>query len=227
MPQTLVLEDVVDSAFDVALRNVWTAMPAQVESYDPELQTADVQIAVQNGTFTESGDRRTETIAIVTSVPVIHAGGGGFRAIFPVKRGDTVFLVFASRALARWLANGGIVDPKSDHHHDISDAVAITGLRDFKHVLENVPTDHASVGYDGGASIEYYQNEIRVGGDVGTQPTLKATLFMTALDTLLQALVSAVNTIPGGNPAGSAIATAIGVFNSAAPGFTTIVAKVV
>lgn len=205
-------------------------MPGRVESYDPTLQTADVQITVQNGTTSENGDRRVETVAIVTSVPILHAGGGGFRAVFPVRRGDTVLMVFTSRALARWLANGGIVDPKSDHHHDISDAVAITGLRDFKHVLGSVPTDHASVGYDGGASIEYYQSEVRVGGNVGAVSTVKSASLVSALNTLMTSVASAVGI--SGSPAGATtaaanITSAVTTFNAAVSDFTTTVAKVV
>ena len=118
-------------------------MPAVVESYDARLQRANVQITVKSSSIREGGERQAETVAVINAVPVLHAGGGGFRAVFPVTRGDTVLVVFASRSIDQWLTKGGIVDPAFDHHHDVSDAIAITGLRDFAHPLANAPSGRA------------------------------------------------------------------------------------
>ncbi len=230
MPQTLVLEDVVASAMDVALQNVWTAMPATVVSYDSTLQRANVQIGVKIGNVREDGERAAVTVAVINAVPVLHAGGGGFREVYPIRKGDTVLVVFTTRSIDTWLAKGGLVDPHFDHHHDLSDAVAIAGLRDFAHPLVNAPTDRASIGYDTGATIEFHQNEIRIGSNIGTQPTLKATTFLSELNTLLAAIATEVGV--SGTPAtaaaaGTAITAAIGVFNTALPGAITTVAKVI
>lgn len=216
-------------------------MPGQVESYDHDLQVADIQVTVKNGTTAENGDRRAETIAVLTSVPVLHAGGGGFRVVFPVKRGDTVLVVFASRSITRWLINGGVVDPKSDHHHDLSDAVAITGLRDLPHALTNSPATHASVGHDTGATIEFYPTEIRVGGDSGTQPTIMGTTYRAAENQMLD-LMSLAFTALLTNPTIAAwlaaapapvqasiagFAAGITAFKTGGLGYLTSVAKVV
>ncbi len=230
MPQTMLLEDVVTSAMDAVLQNVWTSMPARVETYDPVLQRANVQLVVKNASVAEGGERRSEKIAVINAVPVVYASGGGFRQIFPLVRGDTVLLVFTSRSLDRWLSKGGVVDPVFDHHHDLSDAVALAGLRDFAHPLTNVPTDHASIGYESGATIELRSNEIRVGGDVGTEPTLMASTFLSKLKDLLDAIATAVGTSGsdvGATAAAGDITTAINTFTDAASTYTTSVAKVV
>jgi hypothetical protein len=253
MPQTLVLEDVVASAMDASLASVWTAMPAVIESYDANLQRANLQIVVKSGSVGEDGERITETIAVNNSVPVIHIGGSGFRSYFPPARGDTALLVFASRSIGAWLAKGGIVDTGQDHHHDLSDAIAIVGLRDFAHSLKNAPSDHASIGHDEGATIEFRQSEIRVGGDIGTQPTIMATsyrshedTYFSAVNALLTDLAAVVSTLataapsftnPGGvaafTAAVAALATAISsfagvvaTFNGASSTYLTQVAKV-
>jgi len=229
MPQTLLLEDVVTSAMDVALQGVWTAMPARVESYDRVLQRANVQLVIKPAYVAEGGERQTESVAVINAVPVVHAGGGGFREVYPVSRGDTVLLVFMSRSIDQWLAKGGVVDPTFDHHHDISDAVAITGFRDFAHPLTNVPSDHASIGYDTGATIEFRQNEIRIGADLGTQPTFKATSFLTAFNTLVAAIATAVGvsgSVPSATAAGADITAAAVIFNNALLSYITSIAKV-
>jgi len=255
MPQTLVLEDVVSSAMESALQGVWTAMPAQVESYDAALQRANVRVTVKVASVGEDGERDTASVAVINAVPVVHAGGGGFRCVFPVAHGDTVLLVFASRSIDTWLGQGGVVDPTFDHHHDISDAIAITGLRDFGHALTHAPSDHASIGHDQGATIELRQSEIAVGGDTGKEPTLKGTTYRSAEDSYFSALnllladlaaaiatlAAATPTLTGGPTATAAFNTAVGnaataatafssavtAFNAGAAGYLTSIAKVV
>lgn len=216
----------MNTATENSLQDVWTAVPGTVESYDATKQRANVRLGVKTVTVGEDGDVDTDEVAVLNSVPVVHPGGGGFRAVFPVQRGDTVLVVFCSRAIDRWLTNGGVVDPQTSRHHDPSDAVAITGLRDFGHVLSNAPSDHMSIGADTGATIEIFQNEVRVGGSTGVQPTVKLSSFMTAFNTLIGAIATAVGSVPGGATAGSAITTALSTFDTSASTFTTAIAKV-
>jgi hypothetical protein len=227
--QTIELADVVASGFDGALRGVWTAMPGRVESYDARTQSANIQLTLKSSSVGESGDTILETIAVLNSVPVVHLGGGGFRQVFPVARGDTALVVFVNRAIAAWLVNGGIVDPVSTQHHSLSDGVALVGLRDHKHSLVNVPTDRMSIGSDTGATIEITNSEVRVGGASAIEPTLKATTFLSDLATLLGVIATQVGT--SGSPAsatsaGAAITGAIATFTGAAAAYTTTIAKV-
>jgi hypothetical protein len=198
MPQTFVLEDVVVSALDTALQGVWTAMPGRIETYDATLQRANIQLTVKSGSIGEDGERDVQTIAVINAVPVLHAGGGNYRLTMPVQRGDTVLVVFASRSIDAWLRSGGVVDPQTDHHHDISDAIAITGLRDFAHPLSGVSTDHASIGYGGGATIEFHPSEVRLGDDSASS----AVVVQAALADFMTALTLA---IPGAGTAAAAL----------------------
>jgi hypothetical protein len=229
MPQTIDLPDVVAAAIDTALQAVWTAMPAIVESYDPAAQTASVQIAVQNASIGEAGDRRSDAVAVLTSVPILHLGGSGFRAVFPPARGDTALVVFCSRSLESWLVRGGIADPFLTHHHDLSDGVAIVGLRTRQNPLASSPSDHASIGHDRGATIEFRQDEIRVGGDTGTQPTFKGPDLNSALQTMFQEIADSFKGLPEGigAEAATAVQLALAKFEVAANKALTTVAKVV
>ncbi len=203
-------------------------MPGQVLSYDAGKQRANIQVTVKSGRINENGDRVADEIAVHQSVPCIHLGGGGFRMVSPIAPGDTVLIVYCSRHIGPWLDSGGVTDPGSDQHHSISDAVAICGLRDFAHPLGNAPSDHASIGYDNGATIEMRQNEIRIGGDIGTDSTILVSSFMTAMDKLIASISSAFGSLPGGIGAGAASAvTGAGItFDTAAASFTSLIAKV-
>lgn len=184
MAQTLSMEDVVASAMDVALQNVWTSMPGRVESYDPIGPKINVRIAIKSPTVGEDGAPNVQSIAVLTSVPVIFPGGSSFRFVAPLQAGDTVLLVVCSRSIDKWLLKGGIVDPGFTQKHHISDAVAIPILRDFAHPLKNSPSDHASIGHDEGATIEFRPDELRLGSDSAS----KAVAVQSALDDFISAL---------------------------------------
>lgn len=222
MGQTFVLEDVISSAVDTVLQGVWTALPGIVESFENPSR-ANIRAAVKSAYINESGDPITEEVAVFTAVPVMQPGGSGFRSYCPLAKGDAVMLVMSSRSMDQWLAKGGVVEPGFTHHHHISDAVAFTGLRDFAHPLKNAPLDHASIGYDEGATIEFRPSEIRLGGDSAVEPTFKANTFMTALNTMLAAIGSAVGSVPG---ASAAITAATTAFDTAVNGALTVAVKV-
>lgn len=229
-------------------------MPGRVESYEALLQVANIRLTVRTPVVTESGDLRNDDVAVLNAVPVIFSGGSKYRFIAPLEPGDTVLVVFTSRSLDKWLTTGGIVDPGFVHHHHVSDAVAIPILRDWKHLLENTPSDHASIGHDAGATIEFRQNEIRAGSDTGTQKTLMGETYRTAETSFFGALVPLVTALSSTfaalavaapaftNPSGvaafnAAIGALVGLttaltaattsFNSGAPTYLTSVFKVI
>lgn len=68
--------------------------------------------------------------AVIQDVPVLIPGGGGWSLTFPIKEGDECLLVFSDLEIDSWLANGGTENyTLSSRRHDLSDAIAIFGLR--------------------------------------------------------------------------------------------------
>lgn len=226
MPQTVDLSDVISSAVETALQGVWTALPGRVEAYDAERQTARIQLAVRNVHVGEDGERVRENIAPLPSVPVIHLGGGGFRTVYPVQAGDTALVIFASRAIGPWLASGDIVDPDAEHHHDLSDGVAIVGLRDLRHALASQPTNRMSIGKDDGPTIEIDGTTVQIGGSTGTQPTFRGGDAIDAITEVLRSLATAIEGLPGGSAATGAITEALGKFAVAIRSALTTITRV-
>lgn len=228
MPQTIDLADVISSAVETALQGIWTALPGRVEAYDPERQTARIQLAVRNVHVGEDGNRVVEAIAPLPSVPVIHLGGGGFRTVCPVRPGDTALVIFASRSIGSWLTSGEIVDPGAAHHHDVSDGVALVGLRDLRHVLTSAPADRMSIGKDDGPTIEIDGTTVKVGGNSGTQPTFRGSDAIDALKTMFTDVGSAFHGLPNGvgEGAATAISNAVAKFSDSITSALTTVARV-
>jgi len=120
-------------ALDARLARVWTALPGIVQAVSADGTTVSVQPAV-NGTMTVNPPG-TATITVthpklplLTEVPLHHPAGGGVLLTFPVKTGDECLLVFSSRSIDAWWANGGVQDPLDARSHDLSDAFAFVGF---------------------------------------------------------------------------------------------------
>jgi hypothetical protein len=90
------------------------------------------------------------SVPVITNVPIVWPGAGGFRLTFPIAVGDTVLLVFSDRSLDLWLEKGGEVDPKDPRRHTLSDAIAIPGLRSFSAPWSGAAADGVTLGKDGG-----------------------------------------------------------------------------
>ncbi len=67
----------------------------------------------------------------------------------------------------RWLAGPGAqqVDPEIDHQHALVDAVFVPGLRTFGRPLSSCPTDHATLGLDGGVQVHFRKDKAVVASD--------------------------------------------------------------
>lgn len=126
--------EVLAGAIGAQFANLRVARPATVLEYDASQQRAVVQpLVLDGGIDGETGARVTRRLPAIVDVPVVFPGSGDFSITWPVRKGDTVLLIFTDHSLDKWLHRGGEVDPLDDRRHDISDAIAIPGLRDFVH----------------------------------------------------------------------------------------------
>lgn len=106
------------------LKDIHTCMPAEVQSYDTTTNSVDVQPNFKR-TYTD-GD--TVDLPIIRSVPVAFPRAGTAGITFPIKRGDSVLLIFSERSLDKWKNTGGTITPDDPRTHDLSDAIAIPGI---------------------------------------------------------------------------------------------------
>jgi len=99
--------------------SMWTALPGRVVAYDKDTQRVQVQPVP---------DDVDGELPVLAGVPVVFPCGNGAAVVWPLSKGDTGLLVFCSRSIARWLANGTEGDPQSERHHHLGDAVFVPGL---------------------------------------------------------------------------------------------------
>lgn len=153
---------------DAFARRLPKAMPAKVTKYDASKQKVDCQVLVQRPYFDEEDRKQVESIPVIPGVPVLFPGSGGFRLTFPISDGNlmiegstvpatTGLLVFCDRSIDKWLTGDGKeVDPEIDHDNALADAVFVPGLNPFGAALSSAPTDHATLGADGGSGAQVH-----------------------------------------------------------------------
>lgn len=136
------LPDVITNVAQRILSEIHTCMPAQIVKYDYVTQKADVKPLIQKQYL----DGTTESLPIISNVPVIFPRTNNNAFILPVfagddagNAGDTVLIVFAERSLELWLGQGGEQLPGDTRQFDLTDAIAIAGLFPFSNTNTPAP----------------------------------------------------------------------------------------
>ena len=201
------LEEVINLLIDVKLDDVNVSMPGRITAYDRATSTASVQPLVKRASIVD-GERVVETRPVIPNVPVTVDGGGAYRTTYPVAVGDDVLLVISSQALDRWWRSGRIDDPGIDRRHNLTDAIAIKGLRSRGRALTRNPDDRMSVGHDTGASIGITEAAVRLGNEEATDPVMLRSDGV-ALQTALTDALAALGMSPATNAQAIAALTAL------------------
>ena len=131
------LIDLIQAMINEALDDVHTCLPARVEKFDPTTLRGEVVPLIKRRL---AKDGEPEPLPPILDVPFWMPKAGPFVLRLPVRRGDTVLVVFAERALDYLLLDGQPQDPQFRRRHALDDAIAIPGLL---HMGEGgLPSEH-------------------------------------------------------------------------------------
>lgn len=167
MTQTPTFYDTVRTIVESELLDVNVCLPARVESYDASESSVSVQPLIKRAFRNDDDEREAKALPVINDVPVVFPGAGDYRISFPISKGDIVQLVFSHASLDAWLQGGKLVDPLDDRRFNLSDAIAIPGLRAF----------NDSIGAASEDALVVEASEIRLGSDAASDPVaLKSDL---------------------------------------------------
>lgn len=209
---TETIAELLNAAMRAGARNLYTCLPAKVVKWDAAKQRAHCQPLIKDAYEDETGERQVESLPVIPGVPVQFMGAGGYRLTFPIELGTTGTLFFAHRSMDKWLSGDGKeVDPEFDQDHGLGDAIFMPGLKPFGAPWESCPTDHMTLGADGGVQAHFYEDRIALGDESGNQYVAlaqKVQDWFDAFNTAVNGWVVAPN--DGGAALKTALSTLIG-----------------
>jgi hypothetical protein len=168
--ETPTLQSLLKDAIEARVTDIHVSLPGIVQKYDAAKQMADIQPTLKK----KYGDGTVTNLPLLSNVPVIFPRSGNAYLHIPLKKDDTVLLIFCERSIDTWLQKGGIVDPDDYRKHALSDAVAIPGLFPMGSEIDG-QSDKVDL-VNGDAILRLSEDGKSSIGKVGSTPTENAVL---------------------------------------------------
>lgn len=183
------LPDLHDLLIGAILDQIRGSEMGRVTRFNSTTQSVSVQPVIMRPLPLLTGGTSVRPVSEIHEMPVWYFGSGDARITFEPAVGDYGLILYCSASHARWKRRGGLVDPGDDRRHDESDAFFLPGGNPL--IKLPTPTTPDALVIHPGSKV------VRVGGHTGTQKTLMADSFLSALDTLVDAFETALGSLPG------------------------------
>lgn len=193
-------EELLRAFDDSRAGGIWTALPGVVDTFDPLTWTVSVLPTIKVRVKQPDGTWASQGLPPLPQCPVCFLGGGGMTSFFTPQHGDEALVIFAARCIDAWWMFGPqqgpdpALDPTEYRMHDLSDGIALVGLRSLPRIIANLPAGMGGLLSNDGTTL------------IGMNPTAK-TVTITAPGgiTLNGATISAAGEIT--DKAGVALGT--------------------
>lgn len=146
-------EESLRMALEDKQSEIWTALPGIVSGVNLDAQTVSVQPAIQGSISSPNGVVQNVNLPLLVDVPIVWPRAGGFALTFPIKQGDEVLVVFASRCIDSWWQSGGIGQAAEVRMHDLSDGFAILAPTSQPKKLSNVSGNNVQLRDESGTTF--------------------------------------------------------------------------
>lgn len=132
-----------------------------IQDFDVATQTATIQLALKKVLSVDTdGTRTMQERSILKVCPVMVLFGGNSFLSMPIKKGDNCIVLFNDREIDEWFENGGIQTPISYRNHDLSDAIAIVGIRSLQDSISDYLSDGIRLSYNSASRIDLSEDLI-------------------------------------------------------------------
>jgi hypothetical protein len=198
------LETVVNSAINTALLDVHTILPAQVISFDPQTQTADLQPQLKRNI-----NGKLVNLPVLMGVPIRFLRSSNFSISFPLAKDDEVAVYIIERSIDNWFSKGGLQATNDVRKFDLSDAYAVPTLYSQAQKISNFDPDNmviqstsAKITLKPTGEIVIDSNTMTLNGDLTVTGTVSADI-VEATTSLKAGTSEVVGHVHGGVTSGS------------------------
>lgn len=148
MLQTKGLYEMMEQFLKIVFETMNCCKIGKVIAVDTAQQTVDCEIMTKD-TVPQKGGEKIVSYPELDNIPFIVIGGGNSYISFPVSVGDEALIIFNDFDYTRWQETGEAQPSLFRRHHDLSDGIAIIGLRNMNRLIQNY-SDFVKILYDGG-----------------------------------------------------------------------------
>jgi hypothetical protein len=132
-----------------------------IESFESATQTATIRLALKQVVeILPDGTRILQEYPLLLVCPVIFLYGGAAFLSMPVQVGDNCIVLFNDREIDQWYSNGGVQTPLSTRKHDLSDAIALVGIKNLQTNIADYLNNGIRLSYAANSRIDLVSNAI-------------------------------------------------------------------
>lgn len=206
------LLNIIKDAVSEEILAIWTNLPCEVVSYDPDAVTVEVKPLIRVPVRTPEGSIKMIEIPILQDVPVMFPCAGGFTITHPINVKDECVVSFSSRNIDLWWQSGGVQNPFDTRHHDLSDGFAYFKPQSQAKKIKNISTESLEIRSDDNATkiqitpggiINFIGQKAIFHCDVEMKKTLTVTGLIKSLEDVVAKTVSLISHITTGVRSGS------------------------
>lgn len=137
-----------------------------IQSFDASKQLATIKIALkQVSKIAQDGTELYSDYPLLLECPVMTLFGGNSFVNLPIQPGDNCIVLFCDRDIDAWVKNGEGNVPTTARLHDISDAIAIVGIRSEPKAIPNFLGNGIRIYMDAQNSIDLTSAGITINAD--------------------------------------------------------------
>ena len=183
------LTELIDYCFSSFSNALNCIKIGEIVSFDKTKQTANIRILHKQKDDYYYINSKLIEYPLLQEVPCVIMGGGTSYISHPISPGDQCVLLFSDYMIDYWQNTGEARQSDIDRRHDISDAIAIVGLKALPKAIQSY-SDYLDLHYADNSSIivgdtiEVNNTTINLNGNANvtgviTAPTLNATQAAT------------------------------------------------
>lgn len=144
-------------------QSIHVCLPCVVQSYNISQRTVDVQPTIREKITNEDGRIEYAKYPLLINVPIVFPQSGNFYISFPINLGDECIVVFSDLSIDNWWVNGGVQNPVENRRHDLSDGIAIFGIRNKNRYSNSISNNSLILKNEkSGVGIEIDENDIKI-----------------------------------------------------------------
>lgn len=158
------LETGILAALEGWQSDIWTTLPVEIQSFDPDKKTCTAQPLIKSKlTNQETGESTWVQLPLLVDCPVHFPSGGGYTLTFPLVKGDEALAVFSSRCIDDWWQSGGIGIQPITRMHNLSDGFVLAGISSVPNVHPDISVESVQLrNRDGDTYVEIKDSQVNV-----------------------------------------------------------------